>query len=376
MYFLEKDKKYFAFFISCLNFLNLQGQTIRNNVNNLHISPTFSDLESLIPHGQRVFVVIDNNLRPFFSLFERYEVIPIQTSEKAKTLATVEYITEILLEKGADRNSFLIGVGGGITTDLCGFVAAVYKRGIRFGFVPTTLLAQVDASIGGKNGVNFHAYKNMIGTITQPEWIYICTEVLRTLPPREFRAGIAEVLKTFILFDAEYYRKAVDYFTELEAVLQNTGSYCRGDELYKQEELTDLIRKTALYKCGVVERDTFEKGERRLLNLGHTFAHAIEKNCPIMHGEAVAIGLVLAAEVSERLGLAPEGLATCFAEDLKKVGLPTQPPVAIGVLLEALEKDKKVEGDAIHFILPRAVGDVVDRTIPLKQLEEIARDLR
>jgi 3-dehydroquinate synthase len=139
---------------------------------------------------------------------------------------------------------------------------------------------------------------------------------------------------------------------------------------------TEIIRKTALYKCAVVERDAFEKGERRLLNLGHTFAHAIEKNCPIMHGEAVAIGLVLAAGVSERLGLAPAGLAVGLAEDLKKVGLPTQSPIAIGVLLEALEKDKKVEGDAIHFILPRAVGEVVDRAIPLKQLEEVARDLR
>ena len=304
---------------------------------------------------------------PYFVLFVRYVLIPNQTFEMVKTFATVEYIIEQLLERGADRSSFLVGVGGGITTDLCGFAASVYKRGIRFGFVPTTLLAQVDASIGGKNGVNFHAYKNMVGTIT---------DALRTLSPREFRAGIAEVLKTFILFDAEYYRKAVDYFARMEAHLRKAGTCCGGECVYGQEELTEIIRKTALYKCAVVERDAFEKGERRLLNLGHTFAHAIEKNCPIMHGEAVAIGLVLAAGVSERLGLAPAGLAVGLAEDLKKVGLPTQSPIAIGVLLEALEKDKKVEGDAIHFILPRAVGEVVDRAIPLKQLEEVARDLR
>ena len=261
-------------------------------MSNLHISSDFSGLDALIPQGRRVFVVIDSNLKPFFGLFERYELIPIQTSEKVKTFATVEYIIEQLLERGADRSSFLVGVGGGITTDLCGFAASVYKRGIRFGFVPTTLLAQVDASIGGKNGVNFHAYKNMVGTITQPEWIYICTDALRTLSPREFRAGIAEVLKTFILFDAEYYRKAVDYFARMEAHLRKAGTCCGGECVYGQEELTEIIRKTALYKCAVVERDAFEKGERRLLNLGHTFAHAIEKNCPIMHGEAVAIGLV------------------------------------------------------------------------------------
>ncbi len=117
----------------------------------------------------------------------------------------------------------------------------------------------------------------MVGTITQPEWIYICTDALRTLSPREFRAGIAEVLKTFILFDAEYYRKAVDYFARMEAHLRKAGTCCGGECVYGQEELTEIIRKTALYKCAVVERDAFEKGERRLLNLGHTFAHAIEK---------------------------------------------------------------------------------------------------
>ena len=228
-------------------------------MSNLHISSDFSGLDALIPQGRRVFVVIDSNLKPFFGLFERYELIPIQTSEKVKTFATVEYIIEQLLERGADRSSFLVGVGGGITTDLCGFAASVYKRGIRFGFVPTTLLAQVDASIGGKNGVNFHAYKNMVGTITQPEWIYICTDALRTLSPREFRAGIAEVLKTFILFDAEYYRKAVDYFARMEAHLRKAGTCCGGECVYGQEELTEIIRKTALYKCAVVERDAFEK---------------------------------------------------------------------------------------------------------------------
>ena len=169
------------------------------------------------------------------------------------------------------------------------------------------------------------------------------------------RAGIAEVLKTFILFDAEYYRKAADYFARMEAHLRKAGTCCGGECVYGQEELTEIIRKTALYKCAVVERDAFEKGERRLLNLGHTFAHAIEKLSDHAR-RSVAIGLVLAAGVSERLGLAPAGLAVGLAEDLKKVGLPTQSPVAIGVLLEALEKDKKVEGDAIHFILPRAVG--------------------
>lgn len=351
-------------------------------MNKIHISEDFSLLGSLIPQSSKVFVIIDNNLKQFYKYFERFEIIEIHTSEKEKTLATVETLTEQLLARGADRNCFLIGVGGGILTDLCGFTASVYKRGVKFAFVPTTLLAQADASIGGKNGVNFHSYKNMIGTITQPEWIYECTDALKTLPPREFRAGIAEVLKTFILFDQEYYGKAAAYFAELEAFRNRYGSYCTDGisgnaegRIFGQEILTDIIRKTAACKCGVVERDPFEKGERRLLNLGHTFAHAIEKNCTIMHGEAVAIGLVLAARVSAALGMAPESLARKIETDLEKTGLPVRSPVAAEQLLEALEKDKKVDGNNIHFILPQAIGKVTDTIISLKTLEDISRDL-
>ena len=331
--------------------------------------------------ARRVLVVTDSGVPEEYAetvagACRQARICTVPAGESSKNMGSYQQLLGEMLALGMGRGDCVVAVGGGMVGDLAGFAAATYMRGVDFYNVPTTLLAQVDASIGGKNGVNFHAYKNMVGTITQPEWIYICTDALRTLSPREFRAGIAEVLKTFILFDAEYYRKAVDYFARMEAHLRKAGTCCGGECVYGQEELTEIIRKTALYKCAVVERDAFEKGERRLLNLGHTFAHAIEKNCPIMHGEAVAIGLVLAAGVSERLGLAPAGLAVGLAEDLKKVGLPTQSPIAIGVLLEALEKDKKVEGDAIHFILPRAVGEVVDRAIPLKQLEEVARDLR
>lgn len=340
------------------------------------IAEDFSRLETLIPSDRRVFVIIDEQLKPFYSCFDRFERIEVRTSEREKTLATVERIAEELLARGADRQCFLIGVGGGILTDLCGFTASIYKRGVRFGFVPSTLLAQVDASIGGKNGVNFHAYKNILGTITQPEWIYSCTDLLKTLPPREFRAGIAEVLKTFVLFDAADYERAVACFAALERFRQQHGSYCtETGELYRREELTELIRRTAGWKSGVVERDPFEKGERRLLNLGHTFAHAIEKNCPIMHGEAVGIGMVLAARVAARLQLAPEALAERLAADLEQVGLPVRSPVPARQLTEALTKDKKVDGDSIHFILPHAIGRVTDELLSLQQLEELSHDL-
>lgn len=365
-------------------------------MNDIHIIEDINRLDAFIPQSSQVFVIIDNNLKPFYRYFDRFEKIELCISEREKTLATVEKLSEELLDRGADRRCFLIGVGGGILTDLCGFAASVYKRGVRFGFVPTTLLAQVDASIGGKNGVNFHGYKNILGTITQPEWICQCTGLLRTLPPREFRAGIAEILKTFLLFDPQYYRKAVAYFSALEAYRQQHGTYCESgafpagqagvqtpaeasaedpQRIFRQEELTEIIRRTCGWKSGVVERDPFEKGERRLLNLGHTFAHAIEKNCTIMHGEAVGIGLVLAARIAARLQLAPDTLAQQLAEDLAKTGLPVESPVPAAQLTQALAKDKKVDGDRIHFILPLAIGRATDHFITLKKLEELSRDL-
>ena len=379
---------------------------------NIHIHKNLRELSARIPKNSGVFIIIDNNLKPYYNHLDRFHLIEISASEKKKTLETVEYITRQLLEKGADRNCFIVGIGGGITTDITGFTASVYKRGVKFGFVPTTLLAQVDASIGGKNGVNFLSYKNMVGVINQPEWIYVCPDTLATLSPREFRAGIAEVLKTFILFDAGYYQKAADYFTSLEAHLQKYGTYLNsGNEpagpnnnpgLYGQEILTDIIAKSAAYKCAVVERDEFEKGERRLLNLGHTFAHAIEKLCgdaadngpetaqhtspdgscpaPIMHGEAVSIGMVLAARIAARLapGACDPGFAARLANDLTRAGLPVEIPAGLKMkeLTEAVAKDKKVDGSDIHFILPKGLQNIEDRCIPLKELEEIANDLR
>ncbi len=360
----------------------------------IHINESLNELEAIINKNDSVFVIIDNNLKPYCSQFNNFNIIWVDTSENEKTLETVAYITGQLLEMGAHRGSFIVGVGGGITTDITGFVASTYKRGVKFGFVPTTLLAQVDASIGGKNGVNFNSYKNIIGCINQPEWIYIAPSMLSSLNAREFRAGIAEVLKTFMLFDANYYRVAVDYFVELKHIWEREGSYAPDGSFYKMELLTEIIGKCAQYKCGVVERDEFERGERRLLNLGHTFAHAIEKICgeggcdgtmpgSIMHGEAVSIGMVLAAKLSGRMGLASEEFVKMVEEDLRNVGLPVDVPtdphtgkqIAIGQMIEALKKDKKASGEYINFIMPQDLACVKDLKILIKDLEELSSDL-
>lgn len=279
----------------------------------------------------------------------------IDTSEKAKDLATVQDLCSWLLEAGADRKSLLLAVGGGITTDLAGFAACIYRRGIRFAFVPTTLLAQVDAAIGGKTGVNFLDFKNMLGVIRQPDFTFECAQVLQTLPHRDFLSGAAELLKTFLIDNTgNAYEKAVAMLSEAEVSAPDT--------------LQSLIAAAASVKAGIVGRDEQENGERRHLNLGHTFAHAIEHEArqaglDITHGEAVAVGILLAARLSEAMGLASKGLAARLEADWRACGLPTSVPFDLGTLTAAMTKDKKAEGDTIHFVLLSSIGQVEIRKI-------------
>ena len=268
-------------------------------------------------------------------------VLWIHASETDKTLATVERLVAELLSLEADRDTMLVGVGGGVTTDITGFVAAVYKRGLRFGFVPTTLLAQVDAAIGGKNGVNFDRYKNMVGTFRLPEFVYIDTDVLTTLSPRELRCGAAEMLKTFLLADADAYTRAVAHFS---------GQH-------PERVPTALVRRAAEIKCQFVEQDPEDRGVRRLLNLGHTFGHAIEKcSSQYLHGEAVAIGIVMAAEMAVREGLMTAEDAARIRADFQAVGLPVEPPVPEAELRAAMLQDKKRTGGTLRFVLPETIG--------------------
>lgn len=355
----------------------------------IHISKSINGLHNLPLAKKSTFVIIDNNLQYLAEHFKQFSPIFLKGGEENKTMETISSLATSLLEAGADRDALIIGIGGGITTDITGFTASIYKRGVKFAFVPTTLLAQVDASIGGKNGVNLHSYKNILGTINQPEWIYICPQLLRTLPEDEFKAGIAEVLKTFILFDKEMYTTAVEYFTRVAQKYNGREnqetSYGEIAVEHNIELLTDIIGKCAQYKSGVVERDEFEKGERRLLNLGHTFAHSIEKltQGEISHGYAVSIGMVIAAKIARAMGSAQEGFAQQLAEDLRSCGLPATleecpatSHLKMGELAQAIKKDKKVHGSNIHFILPKGLEDVEDILVPITTINNIADDLR
>lgn len=324
-------------------------------------------LDSLL-EKQRPIIITDPNLKAAYpDLIRRWPHIIIGCGETCKTLETVGYIYRELLRLGADRGSYLVGIGGGIVTDITGFVASTYMRGVSgFGFVATSLLAQVDASVGGKNGVNLDGYKNIIGVFNQPDFVLCDRSMLSTLPERELKAGLAESIKCGLIRDKALFElfehHTFDSFTS------------------RAELLHRAVTASVELKAAVVTADEKEHGERKLLNLGHTFAHAVEK-CTgrYLHGEAVGIGLCIAAKLSHKLGL----LAT---EDVIRVvavvgamGLPTAIAPEAGVapteLLAAVAADKKREASEIDCVLMDGIGRAVRRRMPLAELKRIAADV-
>ena len=316
-----------------------------------------AEVAPLLAGEPEVFVVYDANAAWVAS--EVISAIPgvlgsiaIDATEEDKSMDTVLLIARSLLDAGASRKALVLAVGGGITTDLAGFAASIYKRGVRYANLPTTLLSQVDAAVGGKTGVNFDAYKNMLGVIVQPVFTFICAETLRTLPRRDFLSGAAELLKTFLIDNQDdRYARAVQM---LEGNVTGEG-------------FQELLLAAAGVKAGVVSRDPFEAGERRKLNLGQTFAHAIEHEArlhgdDITHGEAVAMGIILAARLSDALGVSA-GLEKTLTRDFAASGLPVQCPYPVDTLAGAMDKDKKAEGGLVHFVLIERPGSVIIRDL-------------
>ena len=326
---------------------------------NIVISHEWAALRSLL-RGRRVVAIVDDALPSPEQIVGDAAVIRLHACEADKSLAMAESMIGRLLELGADRDTFILGVGGGITTDLAGFTASVYKRGVPFGFVPTTLLSQVDASVGGKNGVNFMGLKNMVGVIRQPDFVFINPDVLRTLPERAFRDGVAEMLKAFIIADREMFLKVAEEGVE--------------------SGLDSLIRRAVEIKSLIVEKDEFEGGLRRVLNLGHTFAHAIEREgfespSGASHGQAVAIGTVIASAISCNMGILPKEEYCTIKAAFEKAGLPTSTPIPFDALAQAMVQDKKAEGGKINFVLPRSIGEVIVKPLSINELKDAYRML-
>ena len=313
-------------------------------------------LQQLLP-SKRVVVISDSNIdRTHNELIAPFDHILIGQGEQAKSLTTLEGVYRQLIEIGADRECFILGIGGGIVTDIAGFVGATYMRGVEFGFVTTTLLGAVDASVGGKNGVNVGGYKNMVGTFMQPKFVVCDPSLLTTLPKREFRAGLAEVIKTAILGEKELFE-----------ILERSSF----DDIRKNLALLEeIVTRCIKVKASVVAKDEHEGGYRRILNLGHTIAHAIEKCCSkYNHGEAVAIGLHHITRSALAQKMIAESDANRIFSLLEQFGYDTTLPVEHKELLKAIGGDKKRSGDALHLIFPTAIGSVEDRLVPLSELD-------
>jgi 3-dehydroquinate synthase len=311
----------------------------------------------------KLAIITDENIKKYYQQYfpQNALIITVGLGETNKTMATLEKIFDELISAEYDRSCFILGIGGGIITDITGFVASIYLRGVRFGFVSTTLLAQVDASIGGKNGVNFKGYKNMIGVFNQPEFVILDYNMLKTLPKQEFTAGFAEIIKHAAIRD-------MSLFDFME---NNIDKALSGDE----RVLHRLVYDSLVIKSAVVQTDEKEKGLRRILNFGHTLGHAVEKLTGIIHGQAVSIGMVAAARLSVKKGLLTQVEAERLEKLIAAYGLPVKITVDKARLIEAMKKDKKREQEMINFVLLSGLGSAVIEGIEIKQLEEIVNDL-
>ena len=279
----------------------------------------------------------------------RADLVAVASGEPSKSVAHAQQLWEKMLEFRADRKSCVVAIGGGVVGDLAGFIAATFARGIPFCQVPTTLLAQVDSSVGGKTGINLPNAKNMVGAFWQPATVVIDTDVLNSLPDREFVSGLAEVVKYGVIMDAEFFERLEVSVAEILARDPTT--------------LRDVVARCCRLKADVVEADERETtGRRAILNYGHTFAHAFEAvggYGQLLHGEAVSIGMVCASRLAERLGRVTKDDTQRQVDILEGMGLPTAvPDLDPDLLWNAMQRDKKVEHGNLRFILPTKIGHV------------------
>lgn len=314
-------------------------------------------LNELRESGRKVVIITDESVaaaqaESLAQFVGSSAICPVPAGEKAKSAQRLAMIWDFLAEKKLDRGGVVLAFGGGVVGDLAGFAAASYLRGVDFIQVPTTLLAMVDSSVGGKTGINLGAGKNLVGAFHQPQEVYVATDLLRTLPAREFAAGMAEVIKYGLLGDAEL-------FDQLEAQTLTVDS----------PELAAVVKRCCAAKARIVEADEFEtaaSGGRALLNLGHTFAHAIEKVAGYsvyLHGEAVAIGLAAAARLSVTLNLIDQTVVERVEKTLVAHDLPIRlrEPIAVETLITAMASDKKVRAGKLRFVVMEGIGRTVTK---------------
>lgn len=331
-------------------------------------SALLNELNKLQISEKKICIVTDSNVETLY-LQQITEILggccknviayTFPAGEEHKNLATVQRLYEILIVNKFDRSDMLVALGGGVVGDLCGFAAATYLRGIDFIQIPTTLLSQVDSSIGGKTGVDFDSYKNMVGAFHMPRLVYTNISTLLSLPDNQFSAGMGEVIKHGLIKDREYY----------EWILDNA------EDIWKRElpVCLRMVLESNYIKRGVVEKDPTEKGDRMLLNFGHTLGHAIEKlkNFELLHGECVALGVLAAMELSRlREMLSPKDVAH-YRDALLTFHIPVEVSGLLSEdVIEATRNDKKMEAGSIKFILLKQVGEAfVDRSVSESEMQ-------
>jgi 3-dehydroquinate synthase len=317
----------------------------------------FPKLEELVDKENSILVTDENIFEKQSEKFSGWRTIVIKAGEQHKNQQAVDEIINRLIELNADRQTFIVGVGGGVVTDITGYAASIYMRGVKFGFVPTSILAMVDASIGGKNGVDVGVYKNLVGVINHPQFLLFDYSFLETLPEEEWINGFAEIIKHACIKDENMFHfleeKSFDYFHS------------------SLEKIGKLIRQNVEIKYNVVVNDERETGERKLLNFGHTIGHAIENTAKLPHGSAISIGMVLACIVSEKINqFSPQG-----TNKIKKLIAQYHLPVSFEIDKEKtwniLLHDKKKTGKDMNFILLDKIGKACVKKVPIPELREI-----
>src|SRR5450432_1498283 len=320
-----------------------------------YFDASFAQIGTVVEKDRSIFITDQHIFDHHQKHFKGVKLIQIRAGELYKTQTTVDQVIDQLIALGADRKTTIVGVGGGVVTDVVGYVASIYMRGVPFGFVPTSILGMVDASIGGKNGIDVGHYKNMVGVIRQPDFLFYDVSLLHSLPENEWVNGFAEVIKHAAIKDAKLFKE-----------LENNSILT-----YKKNKkaLTELIRKNVMIKSAVVLQDEFEKGERKLLNFGHTLGHAVENVYQLPHGHAISVGIKAACLLSEDMTNFKETARVTSL--LQRYGLPIDVPVDFGKVIEIMRMDKKKLQDIMHYVLLEKRGKGVINPILMNQLEKL-----
>ena len=332
----------------------------------IYVGMPWESVSNLLPNSGVAIITDDNVLRLYGSKFPDFPTFSVASGEESKKLSVIENLAYKLLDAGIDRDGFLLAIGGGVVSDIAGFLASVYMRGIKFAYISTTLLSQVDASVGGKNGVNLGETKNIIGIIKQPKFVICDPVMLSTLPEDEYLSGLAELIKTAIIGDKDLF----------EIIVKNA------DEIINRnsELLSMLIAKAVKFKSLVVSQDEFESGLRRILNFGHTFGHAIELTQKIKHGFAVASGMELAAWFSFSKGFISENERDTIIDILKRFKITVETRLIASLpnedeIRRLLLHDKKKSGDSINFVFLEGIGQAAVKKTDIDEIMEFYKNM-